>query len=208
MKQPLALGLAIAAGVATLATIGWLGFRLIEENHLPAGHSPTGLISSQQLPPEQGQAQADAIMALTLPDLDGRPQAIAQWRGKVLVVNFWASWCAPCVQEMPAFSRLQREFAAQGVQFVGIGIDEVANMRTFVKATPVAYPLLMADPAGGQTPAVQVKGLPYTLVIGRDGQLEGSRLGRLDEARLEPILRRLTCDPLRSDPARLQKRCG
>jgi thiol-disulfide isomerase/thioredoxin len=191
MKQQHALGLAVAVGVATLATIGGLGYRLVEQNRLSAG-LPPGLIASQQLPPEQAQAAADAIMGLTLLDLEGRPQALAQWRGRVLVVNYWASWCAPCVEEMPAFSRLQRQYAAQGVQFVGIGIDEVANMRTFVKARPVAYPLLVGDPAGSQTPALQVKGLPYTVLIGRDGRLEHDHLGRLDEARLEPILQRLS----------------
>ena len=189
MKQ--ALGLAVTAGVATLATIGWLGYRLIEQNRMPVNDIPSALISSQQLSPAQEQAQADAVMGLTLPDLDGRPQAIAQWRDKILVVNYWASWCAPCVEEIPAFSRLQRQYAAQGVQFVGIGIDNVENMRAFVKATPVAYPLLVADPAASQMPGLQIKGLPYTLVIGPDGRVQSSRLGRLDESRLNSILQRL-----------------
>lgn len=189
MKQ--ALGLAVTAGVATLATIGWLGYRLIEQNRMPVNDIPSALISSQQLSPAQEQAQADAVMGLTLPDLDGRPQAIAQWRDKILVVNYWASWCAPCVEEIPAFSRLQRQYAAQGVQFVGIGIDNVENMQAFVKATPVAYPLLVADPAASQMPGLQIKGLPYTLVIGPDGRVQGSRLGRLDESRLNSILQRL-----------------
>lgn len=191
MNRTHALALAMAAGVATLATIGWMGYRLLEQNRLPAAGIPRGLISSQQLPPEQGQPAADAIMALTLPDLEGRPQAIAQWRGKILVVNYWASWCAPCIEEMPAFSRLQRSYAAQGVQFVGIGIDDVEKLRRFARATPVAYPLLVGDPAGTQLPALQVKGLPYTVVIDRNGRLEGSRLGRIDEVTLDATLRRL-----------------
>ncbi|MBK7675839.1 MAG: TlpA family protein disulfide reductase [Candidatus Accumulibacter sp.] len=168
-----------------------MGYRLLEQNRSPAAGIPRGLISSQQLPPEQGQPAADAIMALTLPDLDGRPQAIAQWRGKILVVNYWASWCAPCVEEMPAFSRLQSRYAAQGVQFVGIGIDEVEKLRTFARVTPVAYPLLVGDPAGTQAPALQVRGLPYTVVIDRNGRFEGSRLGRIDEVTLEATLRQL-----------------
>ncbi len=191
MNRQDALGVAVAAGLASLATIGWMGYRLLEQNRLPAAGIPRGLISSQQLPPEQGQAVADAIMALTLPDLEGRPQAIAQWRGKILVVNYWASWCAPCIEEMPAFSRLHDRYAAQGVQFVGIGIDEVEKLRTFARATPVAYPLLVGDPAGSQAPVLQVKGLPYTVVIDRNGRFDGSRLGRIDEVTLEETLRRL-----------------
>ncbi len=193
MKRQTALALALAAGGATLATIGWLGHRLLQPAPAP-GAMPPGLIAAAKMAPEQGQAMVDAIMALTLPDLAGRPQAMAQWRGKVLVVNYWASWCAPCIEEMPAFSRLQEKFAARGVQFVGIGIDDVEKMQAFVSRTPVAYPLLVGDAAGSQTPALQVRGLPTTVVIDRDGRLEGSRLGRLDEATLEPILLRLTRD--------------
>ncbi|MCM8611157.1 TlpA disulfide reductase family protein [Accumulibacter sp.] len=191
MRRQIALALALAAGVATLATIGWLGHRLLRPAEVP-GALPPGLIAAATMPPEQGQAMADAIMALTLPDLVGKPQAMAQWRGKVLVVNYWASWCAPCIEEMPAFSRLQEKYAARGVQFVGIGIDDAEKMQAFVRRTPVAYPLLVGDAAGSQTPALQVRGLPTTVVIDRAGRLAGSRLGRLDEATLEPILLRLT----------------
>ena len=192
MKPQHALGLAVVAAVLTLASIGFLGYRLLEQSRSVADGVPAGLISSQQLTPEEGRAAADAVMRLTLPDLGGRQQAMAQWRGKVLVVNFWASWCAPCVEEMPAFARLQSEYTGQGVQFVGIGIDEVENMRSFVKTRPVTYPLLAATPAISETPGLRIKGLPFTLVIARDGQLAMSRLGRLDEAKLEPILRQLS----------------
>ena len=192
MKPQHALALAVVAGVLTLASIGFLGYRLLEQSRSVADGVPAGLISSQQLTPEDAQAAADAVMRLTLPDLAGRQQAMAQWQGKVLVVNFWASWCAPCVEEMPAFARLQDEYAGHGVQFVGIGIDEVENMQSFVRTRPVTYPLLAATPAISETPGLRIKGLPFTLVIARDGQLAMSRLGRLDEAKLEPILRRLS----------------
>ena len=192
MKLPYAVGGAVLAGVLTLATIGFLGYRLLEQSRSGADSVPTGLVSSQQLTPDEAQAAADAVMRLTLRDLAGQPQTMAQWRSKVLVVNFWASWCAPCVEEMPAFARLQDEYAGRGVQFVGIGIDEVENMQSFVKTRPVTYPLLAATPAISDTPGLRIKGLPFTLVIARDGQLAMSRLGRLDEAKLEPILRRLS----------------
>ena len=113
MKPQHALGLAVVAAVLTLASIGFLGYRLLEQSRSVADGVPAGLISSQQLTPEEGRAAADAVMRLTLPDLAGRQQAMAQWRGKVLVVNFWASWCAPCVEEMPAFARLQASTRAR-----------------------------------------------------------------------------------------------
>lgn len=189
MKRQTALALALAGGGATLATIGWLGHRLLQPAPAP-GAMPPGLIAVAKMPPEQGQAMVDAIMALTLPDLAGKPQAMAQWRGKVLVVNFWASWCKPCVDEMPALSRLNSHFAPLGVQFVGIGVDDAEKLAAFIRTTPVSYPVLVASPAG-MTPGLQVRGLPYTVVIGRDGRSAMARLGRVDEGSLEPVLRRL-----------------
>ena len=190
MKEQTALRVAVAAGVAALLTVGLLGYRVYLQVGQEVVAQPPGLVVSQQLTPEEAQAAVDAIFALTLPDLAGRPQPLAQWRGKVLVVNYWASWCKPCVEEMPAFSQLNSHYAAWGVQFVGIGLDEAEKMQAFVKATPVSYPLLVAGSAAS-TPGLQVKGLPYTVVIGRDGRIETTRLGRMDEAVLEPVLRRL-----------------
>lgn len=192
MNQARALWVAVIAGVLTVATVALLAYRVVALGGLPPGDTiPDSLRVAPQLSPEEAQAEVDAIIALTLDDLDGVPQSMAQWRGKILVVNYWASWCKPCVDEMPAFSRLHGRYAAQGVQFVGIGIDEVDNMRAFVNTTPVAYPLLVGGKNAGETPGLQVKALPYTVVIGRDGRFASSRLGRLDEATLEPLLKTL-----------------
>ena len=183
-----ALALTVAAGVATLATIGWLGYRLLEQTRLPDADLPPSLISSAPLSPEQGQATVEAIMALTLPDLGGRLQALAQWRGKVLVVNYWASWCAPCVEEMPAFSRLQRQYAAQGVQFVGIALDSAELVRAFVEAHPVSYPLLIGGAAGIDLARQLGNGnlsLPYTLLITPQRELRLAHLGPLSEQELD-----------------------
>lgn len=190
MKEQTALRVAVAAGVGALLTVGLLGYRVYLQVGQELAGRPPSLASAQQLTPEEAKTAVDAIFALTLPDLAGRPQPLAQWRGKVLVVNYWASWCKPCVEEMPAFSQLNSHYAAWGVQFVGIGLDEAEKMQAFVKATPVSYPLLVAGSAG-TNPGLQVKGLPYTVVIGRDGRIETTRLGRMDEAVLEPVLRRL-----------------
>ena len=190
MNERTALRLAVAAGVATLLTAGVLGYRLLNHAGPESAGRPPGLISSQGLTPEEAAVAVDAIFALNLPDLDGRPQPLAQWRGKVLVVNFWASWCKPCVDEMPALSRLNSHFVPLGVQFVGIGVDDAEKLAAFIRTTPVSYPVLVASPAG-MTPGLQVRGLPYTVVIGRDGRSAMARLGRVDEGSLEPVLRRL-----------------
>ena len=190
MKERTALRVAVAAGVASLLTVGLLGYRLLNHAGPESVGPPPGLSSSQTLTPEEAKVAVDAIFALTLPDLGGRPQPVAQWRGKVLVVNFWASWCKPCVDEMPALSRMNSHYASRGVQFVGIGVDAAEKLAAFVRTTPVSYPVLVASPAAAM-PGLQVKGLPYTVVIGRDGRIEMTRLGRIDEESLEPVLRRL-----------------
>src|SRR6476660_1007344 len=68
---------------------------------------------------------AGGLMTARLPDIDGRPQALEQWRGKVLVVNFWATWCLPCREEIPAFMKVQDKWSTRGLQVVGIAIDDV-----------------------------------------------------------------------------------
>ena len=182
--------MAVAAGVASLLTVGLLGYRLLNHASPESANRPPGLIASQTMNSEEAKLAVDNIFALILPDLGGRPQPVAQWKGKVLVVNYWASWCKPCVDEMPAFSRLNSHYASWGVQFVGIGLDDEAKVASFIKTTPVSYPVLVAG-AADPTPGLQVKGLPYTVVIGRDGQIDSTRLGRMDEESLELVLRRL-----------------
>ena len=81
-------------------------------------------------PSAAGQSAA-ALIGVTLPDADGKDQSLAQWSGKVLVVNFWATWCAPCREEMPMFVRLQRERGPNGLQFVGIAVDQADKVRQF-----------------------------------------------------------------------------
>ena len=82
--------------------------------------------------------------ALKLPDHQGQRIDFQSWRGQRVVINFWASWCPPCVKEMPEFDQVARAFAADKVLFVGIAIDSPSNVRTFTQTTKVSYPLIPA----------------------------------------------------------------
>ncbi len=140
------------------------------------------LVSHMQQVFPSNPAAARQLLALTLPDADGKPQSLGQWQGKVLVVNFWATWCPPCREEMPGFSRLQ---------FVGIGIDSADKIREFSHQTPVSYPLLVGSP--GLMEIVNqlgndAGGLPYTVILGRDGTLRRTQLGAWKETDLEAVL--------------------
>jgi thiol-disulfide isomerase/thioredoxin len=160
----------------------------------------TGLYMGSQhtgtKPPTAAVVNAEALanlFASSLDDVDGKPHPFAVWQGKTLVVNFWATWCPPCREEMPAFSRLQDRYAAQDVQFVGIALDVTASVRAFARQYPVSYPLLVAG-SGGVELARQLGNaslsLPYTLVVSPGGDVPLVQLGPLAERDLDLVLRR------------------
>jgi thiol-disulfide isomerase/thioredoxin len=132
-----------------------------------------------------------ALMATRLPDLENRPQSIEQWRGKVVVVNFWATWCAPCREEIPLFVRLQKKYGERGLQFVGIAVDQPAKVRPFAAELGMNFPIVTGGAEVieltrklGNRSAV----LPFTLVINRQGKVVETHVGVAQEAKLEPLL--------------------
>lgn len=131
---------------------------------------------------ETGTNAAASLFTHSLADADGRPQNLAQWRGKTLIVNFWATWCAPCVEEMPELSALQTEIAAREIQIIGIGIDSQAKIADFAAAHKIGYPLYVAGMEGSDLArrlGNRAGALPYTVLIGRDGTIKNTYLGRL-----------------------------
>lgn len=142
-------------------------------------------------PPAVAPNASKALLALTLPDLAGTPQALGQWKGKILVVNYWATWCPPCKEEMPAFSRIHEKYAANGVQFVGISIDSAEKVKKFQSASPVRYPLLLGSMENMQTTVDlgnAAQGLPFTVILDRQGEVYSTKLGKLPESVLEERL--------------------
>lgn len=129
------------------------------------------------------------------PALDGRPTALAEWQGRVMVLNFWATWCAPCREEIPSFMRIARAFAARGVQFVGIAIDNRERVADFVRSVKLDYPVLLAEAEGMELAARAGdvrQALPYTAVVDRGGQVVRTRLGVYPAADLRRTLGELT----------------
>lgn len=157
--------------VALAVALGWLSTR------------GTGGPSFMRLP--VGPMPAPAW---TMPDLDGRAVASTNFAGKVVLLNFWATWCPPCVQELPELAQFQREFRAQGWQVLGLAVDSPTPVREFLKKLPLDFDIGMAGLTGtelarklGNTQG----GLPFSVAFGVDGEVIWRKLGstNLEELR-------------------------
>lgn len=138
------------------------------------------------------------LLALELPDEQGKKQAFSQWKGRVLVVNFWATWCPPCKAEIPEFSRLHTAWQKKNVQFVGIAIDKRENVQAFVDKIKVSYPQLIDNGEMMQQLRAlgnDTQGLPFTLIIDRKGEITARLLGGVKTAELEALLKTATAQP-------------
>jgi len=133
----------------------------------------------------------------TLPDLDGKARSLAEWRGQVLAVNFWATWCGPCVEEIPELVRLQDAFGDRGLQWVGVAVeDDTDRISAFAAEMGMNYPNLIGEDAGLDLAAKlgnRVAAMPFTVIFDRNGDVVFTRKGkvRYDEVVevIEPLLR-------------------
>ena len=143
---------------------------------------------------DDGVRDGTAVLNLVLPDAQGHQQALAQWRGKVLVVNFWATWCAPCREEMPQFVATQAREGAKGLQFVGIAVDDPAKVQAFAREVNLNYPALIGGYGAielSKTLGNDLAALPFTVVVDRSGRVVETQLGPFKQARLDAVLTRL-----------------
>ena len=137
---------------------------------------------------------AEAVFQAKFTDLTGKTQPLAQWQGKVLIVNFWATWCPPCLAEIPVFIQMQKKYGKQGVQFVGIAIDQKNKVQSYADEAGMNYPVLLGDLDGidlARRTGNAQGGLPYTVVIDRSGNIVATQLGKLSHEKLEGIIKPL-----------------
>lgn len=137
-----------------------------------------------------GESDAvSGLLAQAYSDLKGQPQPLAQWKGKPMLVNFWATWCAPCVKEMPELDDLHKRHP--GVQFLGLAVDTPANVVKFVTKVPVSYTVLVTGPGSidlmrklGNGPGA----LPFTVLLDANGRIKKQILGAVDIAAMDKLL--------------------
>lgn len=141
-------------------------------------------------PTDAADAAVSLLLAQSMPDSTGAPFDFGRFAGQALIVNFWATWCPPCVEEMPELSDLNREMSPRGVQMVGIGIDSAAKIAEFANRHPVSYPLVVAGMGGtelGRQFGNTAGALPFTVLVNRGGGIAHRILGRVDIVRLRAM---------------------
>lgn len=132
----------------------------------------------QRLDAEAERALWDQTLTLT----SGEDLSLAQWRGHPLVINFWATWCPPCVEEMPLLDDFFRQNSAKGWKMLGVAIDQPSQIKRFLEQRPVTYPIAYGGLDGmklGERLGNESGSLPFTLVLAADGRLILRKLGKL-----------------------------
>ena len=188
------LGLAVAG---ILVVFGAAGFLL--SRHLgparptlrPAPLAPAAVAGSKIQPePRRGP---DRLPDFSLPDLSGAPHRLADWRGRPLAVNFWATWCDPCRREIPLLKELRRENAKNSLEIVGIALDYHDSVRKFARDVGIGYPVLVGEKGGYE--AVAAFGveavLPFTVFADAEGRIVTLKIGELHRDEATFILARL-----------------
>lgn len=152
------------------------------------------LVGPTLLRPGRGR-EGDLLRSASFPDLDNKIRRLSEWRDKVLVCNFWATWCAPCVEEIPILVAARGKYSPRGVEIVGIAVDNGDKVRQFSLSFNISYPVLLAEASGldlmrqlGNSGG----GLPYTVIADREGALVHRKLGALKAGELAAWLDPLT----------------
>jgi thiol-disulfide isomerase/thioredoxin len=182
---------AVVAGVAGILASLWFGGSPLLRTELGQRGLQSALEATAP-PPPAGVSPArpgDAIAELTLPGLDGSPRTLpTAYPGRPLLINVWASWCGPCIEEMPELERYAASQGPDGVQVIGLALDTPDNIRDFLAKVPVSYPILVDSPGPadasvwlGNTRGV----LPYTVLVDTGGRVLRQKIGPFKHGEIE-----------------------
>jgi thiol-disulfide isomerase/thioredoxin len=148
-------------------------------------------ISARHLFPSAKENDVSALPEFNLSDLSGHQHNISEWRSRILVINFWATWCPPCLKEIPDFIALQEQYADKDVQFIGIALEDKEPVAKYAAATHINYPILLGGD-NGITLAHQlgnsVDAVPYTLIVDRQGQIIHRHPGEFSKQQIQEVI--------------------
>lgn len=142
-------------------------------------------------------SSSQPLPVFSLPDVSGKQHSITEWQGKILIINFWATWCPPCRKEIPEFINLQQQFAVKGLQFIGIALDERDAVDEYLDFTKVNYPILIGGNEGvalTQQLGNKVQAVPYTVIVDQKSQLIYRHRGELSGEKILEIISPLIVD--------------
>ncbi len=183
----------LLASVAIAALMIWAG----HQAHLASlGSHPPVPPALSMLAPQDTEAGLttpipEQLPAFSLKDRNGNATPISKWHGKSLIINFWATWCAPCRREMPLLQGLDRDWAAQDFRVIGIAVDQHDSVVAFADALGIAYPVLIGEEDALEVAAqlgVTSPAFPFTVFTDRQGQIVALYLGELHKAQTDLIL--------------------
>ncbi len=187
MNQPARTALALLA-VVTAALLGYNFYRWM---HAPSGSAPPDPPASAATRATQESHIPDVRPIFTLQDREGTQRSITEWDGKSLVINFWATWCAPCRREIPLLRKLHAARAAQDIEVIGIAVDFRENVLEYVKEVAVDYPLLIGEQDGLDAATafgLDSMGFPFTVFTDNQGRIVTAHLGELHQEQADLIL--------------------
>jgi len=176
--------------VAVAALAAGAGFYAYQQR---AAHAPPPSPAATVPPPPAAAAKklAATVPAFSLADRDGKMRSLADWQGKALIVNFWATWCAPCRKEIPLLQKLQHEHGGDGFQVVGIAVDFRDKVLAYADDMKIDYPLLIGEQEGLDAAAafgIDAVGFPFTIFTDRQGRIVVAHMGELTQPQADLIL--------------------
>ncbi len=169
----------ILAMTLVVGTTIWFGLQ-----HQPA---TTQALPAPKILPEQ-------LPSFSMQDTAGNTRNSGEWRGKILIVNFWASWCPPCLEEMPDLIKLQEQYSSQGVQVIGVAIDDQEQAKKFMRDQGINFPVIIGvDDAMelGKKMGNRISTLPYTAIFDQQGKTRYAQPGKISKNDLERLVKTL-----------------